>query len=234
MDGSNRATRFQSFHFDLDLPAPGVTCAEPDVPSPESSRRPAVLTPDQRQLITKHIALARSVVARIRRKNARLAHVHDELLSLGQDALVTAARAYDPGSDGDFRSFARRRVRNRVLRVLRKRAIAATDVAFEPFDDSAADVEAMRALGTSEATVRASSDPENEIAEHLDTHHALAALPKARATLDPRSQDVIRLRIEEGLNWSQVAAHLDVDPSTARRVFHAALTRLERLLRTSA
>ena len=74
---------------------------------------PAPLTNDQRARVERHVDRVRKIASGVHRL---LPHVElDELVSLGHEGLIEAARRYDPESGVTFASFAHYRIRGAMI-----------------------------------------------------------------------------------------------------------------------
>jgi DNA-directed RNA polymerase specialized sigma subunit len=82
----------------------------------------------------------------------------------------------------------------------------------------------MRTTGTGSHTQRCTHGPEREVADFLDYARTLRLLEQARAELDEREQEALRLRSDQGLTWKHVATAMEVSEATARRAHEAALS----------
>lgn len=76
--------------------------------------------------------------------------------------------------------------------------------------------------------------PEVSPVQRLETRERFEALGRAIAQLRPRDQLLLRLRFDDGLEPTEIAALLSLKPGTARKALHDALGRLRRSLRASA
>lgn len=77
--------------------------------------------------ILEYLPLVRHVVSKV---TAALSHVTDieDLISAGTLGLVKAARAFDPGKDAEFKTYAYIRIRGSVLDELRRRSFVPSSV----------------------------------------------------------------------------------------------------------
>lgn len=85
--------------------------------------RPAL----EEQWILKHLPLVRHIANRISSQIQRSVDL-DELISAGTLGLVEAARAFDPGKDAAFRTYAYIRIRGAILDELRSRSFVSPAV----------------------------------------------------------------------------------------------------------
>jgi len=187
------------------------------------------LTGSQQRLVERHLYLVAKIAGGLRR--GRPAHLHSELGAIVRHGLVVAAVAFDPSTGQPFEGFAWLRIRGFVSHELRRRSIAANDIADDDRGGEGAEVDGANAVMTGAASRRASQGPEAALANRRDRAHTLGALADARGALDPRTREVLRLRYDEDLEWREVALRLGISQPTARRLHTAALERLGRRLR---
>jgi len=193
------------------------------------------LSAAQQRLVERHLHLADQIARWFGRTTPP--HVRAEVASIARHGLVLAAAAFHPDCGHSFGRFARGRIRGLVSHELRRRSVAANDVLLDapgPDGERAelgdAYADGMLACVTGDGSRRASLGPEAELAERHDGAYVSAALALARAELEPRARELLRLRYEERLEWREIAGRLGVSESTARREHEACLDRLHRRL----
>lgn len=180
-----------------------------------------------------------------------------ELVALGQDGLIEAARSFDPAQGVPFAGFAAFRVRGAMLDGMRKRAsearrllLAARAAGTEYASHVAAsgsvltdsDAESQAKLRSLTDGIAASmfavlagagqSPTTDELfAEREARAHAMQALEHATRALPERDRRLIRLYYHEARSLKDVADELGVAHATARKYHVVAIDRLAKSLR---
>jgi RNA polymerase sigma factor (sigma-70 family) len=154
------------------------------------------------------------------------AHLHDDLVGLGLEALWKAARSYDPTTCGQFVPYALRAVRWAIVGELRRlhneRTRAPLLVSLdEPQEDRQRHRE--DALPLSATLPDRAPGPEAQAV----AASAAATLWGAVDSLKPAQAYVLRRYYQRGETFGEIAARREHLPAWAKRVHDAALKQLQ-------
>jgi RNA polymerase sigma factor for flagellar operon FliA len=214
------------------------------------------LTTAQQALVTEHTWLvyvnAKAFVA----GKPFVALPYEELVALGNMALVEAAGRHDPSRGISFPGYAWERIHGAMMNGIRheKAIVTAARRALyrymrvqeeegNVFEDTAADwlrraggfadgMAAAMFLGLAGDVARTSSgDSETALEWREDYAQAMAALREAVSRLPEREQQLIRLHYLGGHSLKKVAEHLELTYITTLRLHAAILDRLALRLR---
>lgn len=154
------------------------------------------------------------------------AHIRDDLISVGNEALVKAARSHDPNCGAKFSTYATPAIRWAMLTYLRemKKEQARQGVSL---DDAPGDE--PDALTLAEKTADTDPDPEEALLSRLDA----AALWSAVETLKPVQADVLRRFYQRGENFTEIGAPCGHHKSWAKRIHDAGVNELRQSLPVS-
>lgn len=151
--------------------------------------------------ITSHLGL---VVATVKRLGVSRRNF-DDAIGEGNLALVNAAAAFDPNAGVQFSTFATACITNAVRNMGRSEGRERVRV------------DRLMAATTEEMLSESPVDPDSGVL-------------KAIETLDPRTQEILRLRIVDGLNLEQVAEKIGLGKSRVQVLEKQGLERLREIL----
>jgi RNA polymerase sigma factor for flagellar operon FliA len=218
------------------------------------------LSAEQRELVTGSMQVVDKVARALARRYGTLA-AFDDMVSMGREGLVQAARVYDSGLGVPFSTFATYRIQGAILDGIRKEAgrareirIAAHAAATEFFavqsdrtdvmtdteeaqrerlDSFAANAAAAMFAGLIGAQSRRSAaGDEDSTAARDQRTRAIASLERASAELNERDRKLVDLHYKQGIDLKDVAGVLGVSYATVRRYHTAVIQRLAARLRT--
>jgi RNA polymerase sigma factor for flagellar operon FliA len=214
------------------------------------------LTPTQRALVASGARAVEQAAQRLLpRARGRLDRA--ELVALGQDGLIEAARSYDSTLGVPFTGYAAFRVRGKMLDGMRKHASEARQLLLAARSAGSEYASTVRSSGSvltdsdadSQAKLNAFSDgvvasmfaalagmgQKPAVDELFVAREARArateALERATQSLPERERRLIRLYYHEARSLREVADDLGVAHSTARKYHVAAIDRLAKSLR---
>jgi len=218
------------------------------------------LTANQRELVERSMPVVDKVARILARRYATLVG-YDDMLAMGREGLVQAARAYDPALGVPFSTFSTYRVQGAILDGIRKEAtrareariaahLAASEFLAVQVDDTnvmtdteeaqrerldafAADTAAAMFAGLVGAeSRRAAGGGEEAAATRQQRTRALSALERASSELSERDRKLIDLHYMQGLELKEVAGRLGVSYASVRRYHSTVVQRLAARLRT--
>lgn len=219
-----------------------------------SERRVAPLTAEQQQRVRATLPLCTRLARRFAPRCRFLSF--DELVSIGHEALVDAARTFDPSHGVPFEAFAYIRIRgemsDRAAREHREqtlplaaarraeaRHLAAPLPEGDPFAETRDDAKkraADWAQGLADTMILAAllaerPTGESELCARQEYARGVAALSEALRVLDPREAELVELLYTQGLSMRQSASQLGVALRTVQRHHEKIVERLGSELR---
>lgn len=202
---------------------------------------------EQRALVEAHVGLGRALAHAAVRRAPHLGHA--ELSAVAAEALVLAARRYDPARAVPFHTFAFPRVRGALIRAVRRERSAWVERLLVAEHDARPllDADGPAALGNladsreaarqravrwaretaaSAALAALCASPEVLVATAEGRARALAALRAAVTVLDGEERRFVELYYERGATLDEAARELGFVKRTAQRLHDRVKTRL--------
>jgi RNA polymerase sigma factor (sigma-70 family) len=147
-------------------------------------------------------------------------HVRDDLISVGNEALLRAARTHDPDSGAAFTTYAANGIRWAMLTYLRdaKKEREREGVSLDAADGTVGDAAEPDALTLAEKMADPDLDPEEALLRRLDT----AALWSAVDALKPEWAEMLRRFYGDCLTLEEITAAYRLPMGTVKTRLHRA------------